>query len=452
MRMIGFLFVCLFSLADLGAQVKDRYLELTHDTLSAGMVGANFLRTTFSSAPQAFFMSKDCMSDCKAWEIVQLDGGYRFKAIEGQRLFYSDELSAKTMEAPADRELYDLLSGLFRRALLLAEEVDGYSRGLDGNTYYFASTDTCGKMSVALKWAPEAGSLCRELADLGDSVYSRIARNETDWALTKQVAAALWEKLKKEPVDTVRNPVYRGFWKLGLQPKDSVELSGEPQLPSLLSLEEYLCDRIEYPADMLEENRGGYAVCQFTIDTMGVTKDIFTLDSSDPACEKEVKRLLHAMPQWLPAYDKAGKRVECMYAVYVPFRPQHHYTRQKIREAINKRMEGEQVFIDYNLMPEFPGGSAACMEFVKKHLQYPASYIGSNKNVRVTCTFTINTYGELEDIEVIRGSHIPAFDKEALRVLRLMPRWRPAIDCHPPKPRFVKCRYTIPVVFTDPGL
>lgn len=94
----------LFSLADLGAQVKDRYLELTHDTLSAEMVGTNFLRTTFSSAPQAFFMNKDCMDDCKAWEIEQLDDIYRFKAIEGHRLFHysTDRLSAKTMEAPAD--------------------------------------------------------------------------------------------------------------------------------------------------------------------------------------------------------------------------------------------------------------------------------------------------------------------------------------------------------------
>ena len=87
MRIIGFLFVYLFLLADLGAQVKDRYLELTHDTLSAEMVGANFLRTTFSSVPQAFFMNKDCMNDCKAWEIEQLDDIYRFKAVEGHNLF-----------------------------------------------------------------------------------------------------------------------------------------------------------------------------------------------------------------------------------------------------------------------------------------------------------------------------------------------------------------------------
>ena len=101
-------------------------------------------------------------------------------------------------------------------------------------------------------------------------------------------------------------------------------------------------------------------------------------------------------------------------------------------------------------MPEFPGGSAACLEFISKHLQYPSSYIGSNKNVRVTCTFTINTYGELEDIEVVRGSNIPAFDEEALRVLRLMPRWKPAVGYYQ-QPRFMKCRYTVPVIFTDPG-
>ena len=305
-------------------------------------------------------------------------------------------------------------------------------------------------MSVALKWAPEAGSLCRELTDLGDSVYSRIVRNETDWALTKQAAATLLEKLEKEPVDTVRNPVYRGIWQLGLQQKNPVELSEEPQFPGFADLEKYFYDKMEYPVDMLKANRRGYAVCQFTIDTMGMAKDAFTLDSSEPACEKEVKRLINTMSHWLPAYDKAGKRVECMYAVYVSFRPQRYYTRQKIREAWDKQMEENQIFVDYESMPEFPGGSAACLEFIRKHLQYPSSYIGSNKNVRVTCTFTINTYGELEDIEVVRGSNIPEFDEEALRVLRLMPRWKPAVGYYQ-QPCFMKCRYTVPVIFTDPG-
>lgn len=116
------------------------------------------------------------------------------------------------------------------------------------------------------------------------------------------------EKLEKEPVDAVRNPVYRGIWQLGLQQKNPVELSEEPQFPGFADIEKYFYDKMEYPVDMLKANRGGYAVCQFTIDTMGMAKDAFTLDSSEPACEKEVKRLINTMSHWLPAYDKAGKR------------------------------------------------------------------------------------------------------------------------------------------------
>lgn len=59
MRIIGLLIVHLFLLTDLFAQVQDRYLEITKDTLSTEMLGTNFLRTTFSSTPQAFFMNKD---------------------------------------------------------------------------------------------------------------------------------------------------------------------------------------------------------------------------------------------------------------------------------------------------------------------------------------------------------------------------------------------------------
>lgn len=450
MRIIGLLIIHLFLLTDSVAQERDRYLELTDDTLPAEWLGANYLYTTFSSAPKAFFLNKIEM-DGKAWEIEQIGDSYQFIAVEGHHLFcsYSGEgICAKSEKAPIDRELYDLLTKLFRRALLLAEDTDGYGLGLDGYTCYFASTDTCGKVNLALKWAPEAGSLCRELTDLGDSIYNRIARKETDWVSTKQAVSALLGKLEKEPVDTVRNPVYHGIWRLGLQLDKSVELSEAPLFPGSGSVEDYFYKYMEYPADMLKANRGGYAVCQFTIDTLGMAKDAFTLESSEPACEKEVKRLINKMPQWLPACDAAGKRVECMYAVYVPFRPQRYHTRQKVIEAWDK--QENLIFGPVESGPEFPGGGKACLEFIKKHIQYPASYIGSGKTVKVTFKGTINTYGEFKNPEIIRSSSIPEFDKEALRVLRLLPRWKPSVF-YRGIPHFVECPYALTVTFTDPG-
>lgn len=451
MRIIGLFIVHLFLLTDLFAQVQDRYLEITHDTLSTEILGFNFLRTTFSSAPQAFFMNKDCMDNCKAWEIEHTGDAYRLKAVEGNNLFsfYSaNGLCAEIAEASADKQLYDLLTDLFRRALLLAEDVDGHDIGLDGNTFYFASTDARGKVNVALKWTPEDGSLCRELTDLGDSIYKRIIRNETNWDLTKQVAATLFQKLEQEPADTVRNPVYHGIWKLGLQLPDSVELSETPQFATFENIEDYFYQYMRYPADMLVNNRGGYAVCQFTIDTLGMPRNVFTLESSEPACVKEVKRLIEKMSHWLPAYDKAGKPVECMYAVYVSFRPQRYYTRKKIEAAWDK--EKENILSNYERLPEYPGGSAAYLEFIKKHTQYPSSYIGSGKQKRVTCSFKISSYGEIKDVNVVRSSGIPEFDEEALRVIQLMPRFKPAASPYP-VPRFLECMYTVPVQFTDPG-
>lgn len=451
MRIIGLLLMFLLSLADLGAQVKDRYLEIIHDTLPDEMLGTNFLRSTFSSAPQAFFMNKDCMDDCKAWEIRQIGDTYQFVAVEGENLFCSfsaNGLCAKATEAPADKELYDLLGNLFRRALLLAEDTDVHGLGLDGYTCYFASTDTCGKVNVALKWAPVDGSLCRELTDLGDAIYRQIVEGNRNWELTKQDAAALLEKLEKEPVDTVRNPVYHGIWQLGLQLKRPMELSENPQFSGNTGVEGYFYDKMEYPVDMLENNRGGYAVCQFTIDTLGMVKDAFTLECSEPACGEEVKRLINKMSHWLPAYDKVGNRVECMYAVYVSFRLQRYYARQKLKEVWDKQKE--QMFINYESMPEFPGGNVACKEFIRKHVQYPSSYIGSNKNVKVVCGFTIDSYGELKEPKIIRSSGISEFDEEALRVLCLLPRWKPARSSYL-TPHFMECVYTIPITFTDPG-
>ena len=97
MKTAGILFLyCLLCLAGNAQTLRDRYLELTQDTLSHEALGANFLRTYFSSSPQAFFLNRSAWDDIHAWETVKTGSDiYELKAVSGHNLFRSDLLDSK---------------------------------------------------------------------------------------------------------------------------------------------------------------------------------------------------------------------------------------------------------------------------------------------------------------------------------------------------------------------
>ena len=93
-------------------------------------------------------------------------------------------------------------------------------------------------------------------------------------------------------------------------------------------------------------------------------------------------------------------------------------------------------------MASFPGGSAACMKYIADHLRYPETTVNGHIEGRIILGFTVNEDGSLSDIKVMR-SLTPALDKEAIRVVKSMPKWNPAKQ----NGKAVKSKYTVPVVF-----
>lgn len=91
-------------------------------------------------------------------------------------------------------------------------------------------------------------------------------------------------------------------------------------------------------------------------------------------------------------------------------------------------------------MPEFPGGNTALMSFIQQNIQYPDPDICTTGKVIVQ--FIISTDGNITNAKIVRGVH-PKFDKEALRVVKLMPKWKPGTQ----KGKPVAMEYTIPVSF-----
>ncbi|HIO72420.1 MAG TPA: TonB family protein, partial [Flavobacteriales bacterium] len=86
--------------------------------------------------------------------------------------------------------------------------------------------------------------------------------------------------------------------------------------------------------------------------------------------------------------------------------------------------EEESSFAIIETMPEFPGGQAALTEFLKKNIVYPEAEKLNGKEGIVYISFIVGKDGAIKSIKILRGVS-EAFDKEALRVVKLMPRWNP---------------------------
>ena len=102
----------------------------------------------------------------------------------------------------------------------------------------------------------------------------------------------------------------------------------------------------------------------------------------------------------------------------------------------------EETFTIVEEMPEFPGGDAALMRYLAKSVRYPVIAEQNNIQGRVYIQFVINTNGEVTNAIVLRGVD-PSLDKEAIRVVENMPRWKPGKQRNKP----VRVSFTVPINF-----
>lgn len=94
-------------------------------------------------------------------------------------------------------------------------------------------------------------------------------------------------------------------------------------------------------------------------------------------------------------------------------------------------------------MPHFPGGEQALFKFVQSNVKYPHDALESGVQGRVYVTFVVTNTGAIKDVCILR-SLSDSIDKEAVRVVNLMPRWSPAKQSGKP----VSVQYNLPVNFT----
>ena len=184
------------------------------------------------------------------------------------------------------------------------------------------------------------------------------------------------------------------------------------------------------------------------IDTSQALTDLYIEEEMVPITEQEEKVAPPPPPEVAPinetleivaddadveetviaSSEETGKAVEVKY---VPV------------TVVEEEPEEQTIFEVVEQMPEFPnGGMAGLMQFLSKNIKYPTIAQENGTQGRVTVQFVVNKDGSIVDAKVIRGVD-PYLDKEALRVIGTMPKWKPGMQRGKP----VRVKYTVPVMF-----
>ena len=102
----------------------------------------------------------------------------------------------------------------------------------------------------------------------------------------------------------------------------------------------------------------------------------------------------------------------------------------------------DEIFVVVEQQPEFPGGTTALMKFLGDNIRYPVIAQENGIQGRVIMNFVVERDGSISDVQIVRGQD-PSLDREAERVIKTMPKWKPGQQRGKP----VRVRFTLPVVF-----
>ncbi len=121
-------------------------------------------------------------------------------------------------------------------------------------------------------------------------------------------------------------------------------------------------------------------------------------------------------------------------------------TIDKQPDIITDPIEKQEIFINAEEMPLYPGGETERYRFLADNIHYPqqASELGIQGTVYLQ--FVVDSKGNITDAKILRGIG-GGCDEEALRVVKMMPQWKPGRQ----NGRNVRVLYTMPVSFRLQG-
>lgn len=117
---------------------------------------------------------------------------------------------------------------------------------------------------------------------------------------------------------------------------------------------------------------------------------------------------------------------------------------QKTEEEppINLNEDDEEILKVVEELPQYPGGMVEFMKWLTATLNYPDKALKQKIKGKVMVSFIVNKDGSISDIKLVKSVH-KLLDDEALRVIKMMPDWKPGLE----KGKPCRSMIAIPVVF-----
>lgn len=116
--------------------------------------------------------------------------------------------------------------------------------------------------------------------------------------------------------------------------------------------------------------------------------------------------------------------------------------KEDIKAPEPPKHEENKIFTVVEQMPMYPGGDAALMQYLSSNIHYPAVAAENGVQGRVVVGFVVERDGSITDVNVMRSVD-PSLDREAVRVVKNMPRWTPGKQ----NGSAVRVKYQVPVTF-----
>lgn len=105
-------------------------------------------------------------------------------------------------------------------------------------------------------------------------------------------------------------------------------------------------------------------------------------------------------------------------------------------------VEETKIFTVVEQMPMYPGGDGALMGYLRDNIHYPTVAAENGVQGRVVVGFVVERDGSITDVNILRGVD-PSLDREAMRVVKSMPKWIPGKQ----NGSAVRVKYQVPVSF-----
>jgi len=194
----------------------------------------------------------------------------------------------------------------------------------------------------------------------------------------------------------------------------------------------YKSEKLKYSSKLKRLGVEGTVFVRFLIEKDGSVSDVRILRGVSPSLDAEAIRVTKAMPDWQPGKEK-GKPVRFMYMTMFDF-----LLTPRVPPVVK---EGEP-FVVVEEMPLYPGGDSALLAFIAKNTKYPEAAKSKGIEGRVILRFCVTETGSIDLVTVLKGVD-PSLDAEAIRVVKILPKFSPGKQGG----KAVPVWYSVPITF-----